>query len=56
MKDVEVIHLLLDDGWEINRVQSNYCVLTKGNMIQALPFLNREVPADIEKKVLGRGH
>lgn len=54
MKDKDLMKLLMQNGWELKRIQGSHHVLQKGNQIEVVPIHGKDVPPGLLNKILKR--
>ena len=54
MKDKDLMKKLLQDGWELVRVNGSHHVLQKGNKTEVIPIHGKDVPKGLLEKILKR--
>ena len=54
MKDKDLMKLLMQNGWELKRIQGSHHVLQKGYQIEVVPIHGKDVPPGLLNKILKR--
>ena len=54
MKDKDLMKLLMQNGWELKRIQGSHHVFQKGNQIEVVPIHGKDVPPGLLNKILKR--
>ncbi len=52
MKDKDLLKLLLQDGWKIDRIKGSHHILKKDNKIEVIPIHGKDVPKGLLNKIL----
>ncbi len=52
MRDKDLLKLLIDNGWELDRVRGSHHILKKGNKVEVVPVHGRDVPKGMLNKIL----
>ncbi len=54
MKDKELLKLMQQDGWKIDRIKGSHHVMKKGNQTEVIPVHGKEISTGIANKILKR--
>ena len=54
MKDKDLLKLLLQNGWTLDRVKGSHHVLKKGDQTEVIPIHGQDVPTGLLNKILKR--
>ena len=54
MKDKDLMKLLMQNGWELKRIQGRHHFLQKGNQIEVVPIHGKDVLPGLLNKILKR--
>ena len=54
MKDRDLLKLLLQNGWELKRINGSHHVLQKNEKIEVVPVHGKDVPTGLLEKILKR--
>ena len=54
MKDKDLLKLLLQNGWTLDRVKGSHHVLKKGDQTEVIPIRGQDVPTGLLNKILKR--
>ena len=54
MQDKDLMKHLMQNGWELKRIQGSHHVLQKGNQIEVVPIHGKDVPPGLLNKILKR--
>ncbi len=52
MKDKELLKLMQQDGWKIDRIKGSHHVMKKGNQTEVIPVHGKEISTGIANKIL----
>ena len=47
MKGIEVVKLLKQKGWVVNRVHGSHYIMKKGNQTEVIPVHNTDLPTGL---------
>lgn len=54
MKDKDLLKLLKDNGWELERIRGSHHVMKKGQQTEIIPVHGKDVPTGLLNKILKR--
>lgn len=54
MKDKDLLKTLLQNGWELKRIQGSHHILQKGEKTEVIPIHNKDVPTGLLNAILKR--
>ena len=54
MKDKDLLKLLLQNGWKLDRVKGSHHVLKKNGMTEVIPIHGQDVPTGLLNSILKR--
>lgn len=54
MKDKDLLKLLMQNGWELDRVKGSHHVVKKDGQIEVIPIHGQDVPTGLLNKILKR--
>lgn len=54
MKDKDLLKLLLQNGWKLDRVKGSHHVLKKDGMTEVIPIHGQDVPTGLLNAILKR--
>lgn len=54
MKDKDLLKLLLQNGWTLDRVKGSHHVLKKDDQTEVIPIHGQDVPTGLLNKILKR--
>ena len=54
MKDKDLLKLLLQNGWTLDRVKGSHYVLKKDGQTEVIPIHGQDVPTGLLNKILKR--
>lgn len=54
MKDKDLLKLLLQNGWTLDRVKGSHHVLKKDSQTEVIPIHGQDVPTGLLNKILKR--
>lgn len=54
MKDKDLLKLLLQNGWRLERIKGSHHVLKKDDQIEVIPVHGQDVPTGLLNKILKR--
>ena len=54
MRDKELLKLMQQNGWEIDRITGSHHIMKKGNQIEVIPVHGKEISTGIANKILKR--
>lgn len=54
MKDKDLLKLLMQNGWEIERVHGSHHILKKDGLTEVVPIHGKDVPTGLLNKILKR--
>ena len=54
MKDKELLKLMKEDGWKVERINGSHHIMKKGNQIEVIPIHGKEIFVGIANKILKR--
>lgn len=54
MKDKDLLKLLMQNGWEIERIHGSHHILKKDGLTEVVPIHSKDVPTGLLNKILKR--
>ncbi len=54
LKDKELLKLLLNDGWTIDRQKGSHCCLKKDGKLEVIPLHGKDLPIGLQNAILKR--
>ncbi len=54
MKDKELVKLLIQNGWKVERIKGSHHVLYKGGKTEVVPVHGKDVPKGLLHQILKR--
>lgn len=54
LKDKELLKLLLNDGWTIDRQKESHCCLKKDGKLEVIPLHGKDLPIGLQNAILKR--
>ena len=54
MKDKDLLKLLMQNGWEIERIHGSHHILKKDGSTEVVPIHGKDVPTGLLNKILKR--
>ncbi len=54
MKDKDLLKLLMQNGWEIERIHGSHHILKKDGLTEVVPIHGKDVPTGLLNKILKR--
>lgn len=54
MKDKELLKLLKDNGWKVDRINGSHHILKKDGMTEVIPVHGKDVPIGLLTSILKR--
>ncbi len=54
MKDKELLKIMQQNGWKIERINGSHHIMKKGNQIEVIPVHGKELSTGIANKILKR--
>lgn len=54
MKDKELLKLLKDNGWKVDRINGSHHILKKDGMTEVVPVHGKDVPIGLLTSILKR--
>lgn len=54
MKDKDLLKLLKQNGWTVQRIHGSHHILQKGDKIETVPVHGKDVPAGLLNAILKR--
>ncbi len=52
MKDKDLLKLLLNNGWKVDRIKGSHHILKKGNKVEVIPIHGKDIPKGMLHKIL----
>lgn len=54
MKDKDLLKILLENGWEIERIKGSHHILKKDDKTEVIPIHNKDLPPGLLNAILKR--
>jgi predicted RNA binding protein YcfA (HicA-like mRNA interferase family) len=54
MRDKDLVKLLKQNGWKIDRIQGSHHIMVKGNKTECIPVHGKDVPTGLLNVILKR--
>lgn len=54
MKGKDLVKVLQQNGWRIDRINGSHHVMKKGNLTEIIPVHNTDIPTGLLNKILKR--
>lgn len=54
MKDKELLKIMQQNGWQIDRINGSHHIMKKGNQTEVIPVHGKEISIGIANKILKR--
>lgn len=54
MKGKDLVRVLQQNGWRIDRINGSHHVMKKGNLTEIIPVHNTDIPTGLLNKILKR--
>lgn len=54
MKDKDLLKLLKDNGWKLDRIRGSHHIMIKDNKTEVIPVHNKDVPTGLLNTILKR--
>lgn len=54
MKGKDLVKLLEQNGWHLDRIHGSHHIMKKGNQAETVPVHNKDIPIGLANKILKR--